>query len=158
MRAATDPKLATSKVLQELKEELELWVEIYVSSRDETSALVARYFMLKVHAKYRAEFRRLLFLKSHRTRGTGFSSDPVTAARAVPIEIVLEKFFGYRLDRHGRGKCPFHGGSNPQSLHKLPSGNRVFCHVCQRSWDPVGALMTLKGIDFGKAVEILADT
>ncbi len=156
MRAATDPKLAASKALRDLKEELETWVEIYISTKDEPSALLARYFMIEAHAKYWSERRRLSFLKSARIRGTWLSPDIVASARSVPIETVLESFFGVMLDRHGRGKCPFHGGSNPQSLHRLPTGNCVFCHVCQRSWDPVGALMTLNGIDFRRAVEILA--
>ncbi len=155
MRSSYDLRLATSKVLRELKEEIESWVEIYVSSREETSAQVARHFMIKVHAKYWRELKRISYGINAGKTGNGISLDKLSSARSVPIETVLENFFGVMLDRHGRGKCPFHGGSNPQSLHRLPTSNRVFCHVCQRSWDPVGALMTLSGIDFRRAVEIL---
>jgi len=145
-----------TKTLRELMDELELWVEIYVSSHDESSAQVARYLMLKAHRNYRAERKRRILSRIARMRGTGLSPETIASAKSVPIEIVLDTFLGHKLDCHGRGKCPFHDGRNPQSLHKLPSSNRVYCHVCQRSWNPVDAMMILKGISFRKAVRILS--
>ncbi len=158
MRNGHTNGIGSKQSLHELMNELESWLVIYVSTTDDTSAQVARHYMINAHAKLWTECRRRRYRKMAKLDGTALSRKTVAAARALPIEIVLERHFGVKLDRHGRGRCPFHGGTNPQSLHRLPSANRVFCHVCQRSWDPIGALMTLEGIGFRKAVEVLTSS
>jgi hypothetical protein len=102
-----------ARELYKLLEELESWAGIYISTRDEPSAQLARYYMIEAHAAYRAAYRRRILLRTARIRVTWIPPNVVASAKAVPIETVLESFFGLKLDRHGRGRCPFHGGKIP---------------------------------------------
>lgn len=141
-----------------LKADFEDWVELFANAESDSDAEFCRYCLIEAHKKYREEVKRLERLVRFANMGKSSKTIPlerVAAAKAVPIEQVLEKYGKVKLDKYGRGCCPFHKGATASALHKLPQGNRVYCHTCGKNWNPIDTLEDLLGMSFREAVEEL---
>lgn len=141
------------------------WIEMWVIAETESEAEFCLYCALESHRKYRDEVNRIKRAAKFAQLGKNSPSVPmerITAAKAVPIDYVIQKYGDVTLDKFGRGTCPFHGSSNPSALHRLPKGNAVCCFICTpdpgknfKTWNPIDAVMALQGKNFREAVEEL---
>lgn len=132
-----------------LTDALECLLIRFVTEPDVSRAVELFWDIEKTHAAIRqarkdeARARRV-------AAGKGDMSARIEVAREFPVNSL------FHFDRHGRASCPFHGGKNTQSLHRLPKGNRVYCHVCGKAWNPIDAVMELEGKSFAEAVKSLS--
>lgn len=81
---------------------------------------------------------------------------PVEAARAVPLDQLLERL-GFTLRRVGREYvtcCPFHRDEHPSLRVNVERG--WYCFVCNIGGDGIAFVERLRGADFAAAVEEVA--
>ena len=152
--------------LAELILDHQSWMEMFVLAETDSEAEFCLYCANEAHRKYRAEVNRLKKAAHHANLGmtsTSLPMEKIANAKAVPIKYVIQEYGRVKLDKYDRGCCPFHGSSNPTALHKLPTGNSVCCFICDpdpgkkyKTWNPIDAVMALKGLNFREAVEELA--
>lgn len=68
----------------------------------------------------------------------------------------LVSMYGYKINRSGMMRCPFHGDTHPSM--KIYDGSRGFyCFVCNAGGDIYDFVMRHDGLEFPKAVERVAE-
>jgi hypothetical protein len=71
-----------------------------------------------------------------------YTPDAFERARLDMREVAA--FYGVTIDRHGRGRCPIHGGDNPSSF--CVKGAMWHCFVCNAGGDAVAFVQALYGL------------
>src|SRR3970040_3136620 len=75
----------------------------------------------------------------------------------LPIDQVISSYI--KIDRAGanyKARCPFHSEKTP-SFMVSPSRNTYHCFGCNRGGDIFSFVEEIEGVDFKRALEILAD-
>ena len=80
---------------------------------------------------------------------SGITDEMVEAARAYPIEELID------FSSFGRTEAFCHVSDSPSLAH-LPDGNRAYCHVCSRVFNPIDVLIVRDGMTFVDAVKTLS--
>jgi hypothetical protein len=96
-------------------------------------------------------------LRKRRAPTTRRDPLPIEAAKAVPIDVVVERL-GLLILRRGRvvrTHCPFHDDHRPSLDLDLRKGV-WFCQVCQVGGDGIELVMRKKGLSFADAVREVA--
>ncbi len=115
-----------------------------------------RYFVwpyIEKAEKRIISYRRQLFLaKKQKDKGTAIPQSDIEAARAVPIESMIEtkRPTGKGIYAH----CPFHDDHTPSFVIYCDS-NTFYCFGCQALGDVIAFVMRKEQIGFKEAIQLL---
>lgn len=83
-------------------------------------------------------------------------SDIQTIRQSIPMKDVAQ-FYGYKINRQGFIRCPFHENDTHPSL-KIYDGTRgYYCFVCNNGGDVIDFVRKHDGLEFEPAVRRLAE-
>lgn len=82
-------------------------------------------------------------------------NEKIRIAKKYPIEELAKNMLGIRqIGKNFISLCPIHNETTP-SFYIYPESNRYYCFGCQAKGDVITLTMTLYGLDFKNAVEML---
>ena len=85
--------------------------------------------------------------------------DELTIQRVKDSAKILDVVQDYvQLKRAGveyTGCCPFHEDRHTGSFMVNPNKNIAHCFPCDKTWDPIGFIMDIEGVDFFDAIRML---
>ena len=83
--------------------------------------------------------------------------DDVQNIRSSVTMRQLADMYGYKVNRSGMMRCPFHGEDKHPSLKVYDGERGWYCFVCNEGGDIFDFAMKHDGLEFPKAVERIAD-
>lgn len=120
---------------------------IRISLMPELTELEKRLFKLR-------NFKYLLNPNQEKYEQQNFN-EKIRIAKKYPIEELAKNMLGIRqIGKNFISLCPIHNETTP-SFYIYPESNRYYCFGCQAKGDVITLTMTLYGLDFKSAVEML---
>lgn len=130
---------ALERDIERRKKDLEDLVFCYAEAQTIAEAFDVLLDLREVHKHLRAVQKKLA---AARRAENGTSLDQLfRAANEIPIRDV------FNLDKHGRGRCPVHGGENPYALvQSKTGGNLVYCYRCSpaKPWSNIDVVVQVE--------------
>lgn len=83
--------------------------------------------------------------------------DDVENIRSSVTMRQLATMYGYKVNRYGVMRCPFHGEDKHPSMKVYEGDRGWWCFTCKRGGDIFEFVMEHDGLEFPKAVERIAE-
>ena len=133
--------------IDEIQDDIRHWNEVIWGLEDQAAITLLNRRIERLDKKQRGFLIRIKNLEQdHQVSINSITSAEIEAARAFPIETLLENIHRNRV------RCPFHEDLNPSASIKR---NRVHCFVCNKTWNPIDLVMERDGLSFINAVRRL---
>jgi len=134
--------------IDEIKGDIKYWNNMIWEWDDPVVITLLNRRIERLDKKQRGFLIRIKNLEQdHQVSINGITSEQIEAARAFPIEDLLENIHRNRV------RCPFHDDTNPSASIK---NNKVHCFVCNKTWNPIDLVMQRDGLSFINAVRRLS--
>ncbi len=134
--------------IDETKDDIKYWNEMIWGLEDQAAITILNRRIQKLDKKINGLSIRIKNLEQEdQISINGITSEQIEAARAFPVEDLLENIHRNRV------RCPFHEDLNPSASIKH---NRVHCFVCNKTWNPIDLVMERDGLTFINAVRRLS--
>jgi len=157
----TENKINIEEKKQEIKDKLK---RLYDFKTDEFSEWFGEYLikmsLMPELNKLEKNLFKLNYLKhlinpTKQTDANCKFKEKIEIAKRYPIEELAKNMLGIRqVGKNFISLCPIHNEKTP-SFYIYPESNRYYCFGCQTKGDVITLTMTLYGLDFKNAVEML---
>ncbi len=103
--------------------------------------------------------RRRAVVRGVPREGQRFDDDLLDRIReGIGIDVLATEELGTVLDKHGRGPCPWCGGSQYSGrFAAYTKSGRVVCYSCGFAADAFGIVQSARQLSFPEAVRVLAE-
>ena len=134
--------------IDEIQDDIRHWNEMIWGLEDQAAITLLNRRIERLDRKQRGFNIRIKNLEQdHQVSINSITSEQIEAARAFPIEDLLENIHRHRL------RCPFHDDQHPSASIK---NNKLRCWVCSKTWNPIDLVMQRDGLTFINAVRRLS--